>query len=174
MSMVYGIVQDHNGYITVSSEPDAGTTISILLPLTFKSKIDKQISSPFYNTLNETETILLVDDDDHIRKLLKRVLIKMGYKVYSADNCKLAENIMKKYSTEIDLLLIDVIMPQLSGKEIFDRLLILKPELKVIFMSGYSGDSHLIKEITSSNHPFIEKPISFTKLATTLKKLLEK
>ncbi len=174
MSIIYGIVHEHNGYIKVLSNPGAGTTISILLPQAPTEDTLKESSSYKEDTPSGSETILLVDDDDHIRRLLERILDKLGYQVLSASGYVDAEKLMNNNSDKIDMLLVDVIMPNKSGKDVFDNLRTIKPDLKVIFMSGFTADSKIIRQVMQSSHPFIEKPISFTKLADTIRSVLKK
>ncbi len=175
MSMIYGIVQEHNGYIKVFSKPGVGSTISILTPLAVDDRLETQLTSKSSSeNPNDTKTILLVDDDDHILRLLKKILHKLGYNVISADNVELAQSLMEQNAQKIDLALLDVIMPHKSGKELYDQLIKISPDLKVVFMTGHSAESEFIRQIIKSNSLLIEKPISFTNLADTLKMALEK
>jgi two-component system, cell cycle sensor histidine kinase and response regulator CckA len=173
LATVHGVVNQSNGFIWVSSEPGHGTTFEIFLP---------RVSEPVQAVGRETvsgrswkgsETILLVEDDEPLRKLILNSLIGSGYTVLEASNGVEALSIAQEISGKIDLVLTDVVMPGLGGIHVADRISALYPTIKMLFMSGYSdfepGYHGLGRE-----RPLLEKPFSLQNLATKLREVLER
>jgi two-component system, cell cycle sensor histidine kinase and response regulator CckA len=169
LSMVYGIIKQHDGYINVYSEPGSGTTFRIYLPLIEAqvAKIKPEVIQPIEIA---TETVLLAEDEDAIREFIKKLLEEYGYKVITAVDGQEAIDEFKAHKDEIQLVLLDVIMPNRNGREAYEEIKKIRPDIKVLFMSGYPADIIHKHEIVEKGFAYIEKPASPTKL---LKKIRE-
>ena len=162
LSMVYGIVKQSNGYIWVTSEPGKGATFKLYFPRVSEEAepiIPRRFDPP---TVGGSETILVVEDDPALRELVVDLLKESGYKVLAALDTKQAIDLAKK-KKNIHLLLTDVIMPTMSGGELAKQICKLRPVMKVLFMSGYSGDLVAKHGILEAETNLVEKP--FTKHA---------
>lgn len=172
LATVYGIVKQHNGHITVESQPGEGTTFSIFIPA---STMPVKELGPFLpeSSPKGKETILLVEDDQMIRNLATDVLTSLGYTVIPAESGEDAIEKSKDYHGFIDLLLTDVIMPGMNGRILAEQLTVSRPKTKVIFMSGYSDDILGNYGITHTSDVFIQKPLRPEVLATKVRSILE-
>ena len=139
MAVVYGIVKGHEGYIDVSSEPGVGTTFKIYLPLT-SIETEETTESIQPLTMGKGETILIAEDEPAVREVLRLSLEEYGYMVIEAKNGEDAVNQYKDNMDKVSLVLLDVIMPLKNGREAYEEIKSLKPNTKVIFMSGYTDD----------------------------------
>ena len=173
LSTVYGIVKQNNGHIWTYSEPGQGTTIKIYLPRAKEDTVTVKEEKAIEGSLKGSETILLVEDDHSLRKLAKRVLAKFGYNVLDAKNGKEALRIFREYEGPIELALTDVVMPDMSGAELVKHLLPLKPDLKVIYMSGYTDNAIAHHGVLDRGINFVEKPFSAETLAGKVRKALD-
>jgi PAS domain S-box-containing protein len=172
LSTVFGIVHQHGGHLNVYSEPGQGTTFKIYLSRVAE-KAD-EIVEPAANTpTTGTETILLVEDEDIVRDLAKTVLERQGYTVIVAPDGSKAFNEYMGHSGTIDLLLTDVIMPKMNGKELHDKLLKIKPDLKALFMSGYTEDAIAHHGVLKKGMHFVQKPFTIQVLAKAVRKALD-
>jgi PAS domain S-box-containing protein len=174
LATVYGIVKQSAGHILVYSEPGHGTTFKIYLPsadekIGIESKPEVEKVSP----QRHGTTILLVEDDDIMRGLTGQLLREHGYTVIDADDGKAALEWMESHPGSIDLLLTDVVMRRMSGPELVERLRPAHPDLKVVFMSGYTGELIAEREVLSRGITLLEKPFSRTALLNTIHKTLE-
>jgi two-component system cell cycle sensor histidine kinase/response regulator CckA len=165
LSMVYGIVKQNNGYIMAYSEPGRGTTFKIYLPRTAETlapllKSEKEIPGG-------SETILVVEDEVALRELTCVLLQDAGYTVLEASEVEDAISTAKDSHRKIDLLLTDVVMPRLDGRELANQLLALRPDMKVLFMSGYTDDVIVHREGLTKGAKLVQKP--FTKATLLLK-----
>jgi CheY-like chemotaxis protein len=168
LSMVYGIVKQNNGYIMAYSEPGRGTTFKIYLPRTSEDlaashKLEKEVPGG-------SETILVVEDEVALRELTCVLLQDAGYTVLEASEVEDAISTAKDSHRKIDLLLTDVVMPRLDGRELANQLLALRPDMKILFMSGYTDDVIVHREALTKGAKLVQKP--FTK-ATLLRKVRE-
>ena len=168
LSMVYGIVKQNNGTVECQSEPDKGTTITINMPLyRALSTVDQQ--AQFEQLTHEGhQTILLVEDELPILNLCKLILERNGYNVIAAATPQEALMIVEKYSGTIDLLLTDVIMPEMNGSELSKKLRVYRPELKILFMSGFTADVIARNSVLDTGVNFIQKPFSIKSLSTAV------
>ena len=174
LSVVYGIISQHNGFINVFSEIGIGTTFDIYLPASdtaTKEKADKKLLTPDYR--GKGEHILVVEDDDDMREWVVLVLRERGYIVSEAENAEDARTIFRDKPDEIALVISDVIMPGESGIKLAEEFISIKPEIKVILSSGYSGEKSNVEKIKDRGIPFLDKPFTMVKLLGTVKEVLE-
>jgi two-component system, cell cycle sensor histidine kinase and response regulator CckA len=170
LSTVYGIVKQHNGYITVYSEPDRGTTFHIYLPIANKTSKEENLTLAPMKGGNET--ILIAEDNEAVRGLISRVLMEYGYRTVEAMDGADAIGQSKK-TAKIDLLILDSIMPRKNGREAYDEIHQIKPDIKVIFMSGYTRDVFLDKGIEEKKFHFLQKPIAPDTLLQMVRDVLD-
>ena len=174
LSTVYGIVRQSGGFIWVDSEPDHGTTFKIYLPqvagTTTKQEDLPLISGPMHGT----ETILLVEDDESLRKLAAKILKGYGYAVVEAQNgVEALEIAAKRNYPAIDLLVTDVIMPQMNGRQLSEAILKEYPDMKVLFISGYTDNSIVHHGVLGEGVSFLQKPFSPQSLAEKVRDVLD-
>jgi two-component system, cell cycle sensor histidine kinase and response regulator CckA len=173
LSIVYGIVKQSNGSIWVDSQPGEGTTFKIYLPRVDASVRQQELPLPPV-WLRGTETVLVVDDQDQLRKLIELVLTSYGYRVLQAANPADALRQSERYAGPIHLLLTDVVMPGMTGPELADRIKPLRPSMQVIFMSGYleraTRDHPRIPDLAGFHLP---KPFSPEVLAAKVREVLD-
>ncbi len=178
LSTVYGIVKQSGGNIWVYSEIGKGTSIKIYLPQAeTETDIDAEIHStpPHAPDLNfGSETILLVEDEEAVRNLSREMLNACGYNVIEAVNGVEALKIVEMNPTAIDLLMTDVMMPQMGGKELSERLLLLRPDIKVLFTSGYTDGAATRLGILNEATHFLAKPFTFNSLTKKIRELLDR
>lgn len=172
LAMIYRIIKQHNGYINVYSEPGKGTTFKIYLPAVQQDMLEKNTGKA--PLLQGNETILVVDDAPSIRKLVVDMLEPLGYRVFEADNAETALNFGDAFEGTVDVLLTDIIMPKISGKELADAFLSKHPETKVVYMSGHTDDSIAYHGILKKETAFIQKPLTLYKLVAKLREELDK
>ncbi len=170
LSTVYGIVKQHSGFINVYSEPGKGTSFRIYLPRSgdiSEIREEKLKKKKLKEELDGNETVLVVEDNDLVRDLACDILRKRGYMIISAKNGRECLDILADYEDQIDLLLTDVIMPDMNGKELYDSLILSRPGLPVIYMSGYTED-------VIAHHGVLEKGVDLIHKPFTRKNLTEK
>lgn len=168
LSMVYGIIKQNNGYIMAYSEPGRGTTFKIYFPRTDEGL--SALQKPHAKVLGGSETILVVEDEPTLRDLACILLEEAGYSVLEAADAEAALAIVKDPQRNIDLLLTDVVMPHLDGRELAAQVLALRPALKVLYMSGYTDDVIVHRGVLQQGTMLVQKP--FTK-NTLLQKVRE-
>jgi two-component system cell cycle sensor histidine kinase/response regulator CckA len=173
LSSVYGIVKQSGGSIEVYSEPGQGTSFKIYLPWVAKQAEIYRPKPAIDLPLQGSETILVVEDEDMLRNLLVDSLRIYGYKVLEASHEEEALLICERHKGPIHMMLTDVVMPQMSGRELAERLTPLSPDMEVLFMSGYTGDAILHHGILESSTHFIQKPFSQADLARKIREVLE-
>jgi len=172
LSTLYGIVRQNEGMIHVYSEPGMGTTFRIYFPRIRAEKYEP-VEKPHETPLTGNETVLIVEDEEQIRTLARTVLEQYGYKVLSAatpeDACLLCE----KNAGDIHLLLSDVVMPGMNGKELRARIEAIKPGIRTLFMSGYTSDVIAHRGVIDLGIDFIAKPFTLTSLAGKVRAVLD-
>ena len=173
LAMLYGIVKQNNGFINVYSEPDKGTTIKIYLSRHKGKATDTQEESPAEIPPGQGETLLLVEDDLPVLKLGKKILDGLGYTVLTAGTPEKAIGLAKEHAGEIHLLVTDVIMPEMNGRELAQRLQLIYPDIKHMFMSGYTANAIAHHGVLDKGVHFIQKPFSRRDLAVTVRKALD-
>jgi len=173
LSTVYGIVKQSGGNIWVYSEPGMGTVFKVYLP-----RIDDAtavtVGKPETIVLRGSETILLIEDEDIVRGLTKKILMQAGYNVLDAKGGEEAIRVCHAYPAPIDLLLTDVVMPEISGKEVADRLLELRPTIRVLFMSGYTDEAIVQHGVLDASVEFIQKPFTWFGLTKKVRDVLNR
>ena len=173
LSVVYNIVtKQSNGYVDVESIEGEGTKFHILLPRGQKY-IKIKPKEYFIPIVDATETILVVDDEPSVRHVLKASLQKMGHTVITANN---GQECIEKYNEkkdEIDIVILDLTMPEMSGDQAFKKLLAINPEIKVIISSGHT-DQEIRKGILSKAHGFLTKPYEINQLGNKIRDLFSK
>lgn len=173
LATVYGIVKQHGGLIFVQSEPGKGTTFTIYMPRT-KDDADEDATQSPQSIPAGKETVLLVEDDATIRRMIKNILESEGYKLIVAADGLEAMEAAQSYAGEIHLLLTDVIMPNLNGKELADSLKKIRPAMEVIFMSGYTDDFIAHHGVLEPDVHFLQKPVTPSNLAQKIRQVLKK
>ena len=173
MSTVYGIVKQNKGFINIYSEPGLGTTVKIYLPRHEGSVIKVERENSEENFSGMGETVLIVEDDPGILKLAELILNGLGYMVLTSTTPGGALSVAAKHSGEIQLLITDVIMPEMNGLELAERLQSLYPKLKRIFMSGYTADVIARHGVLDGKVNFIQKPFSKKDFSKTVRKVLD-
>jgi nitrogen fixation/metabolism regulation signal transduction histidine kinase len=174
LAMVYGIINQHEGFITVSSKPGKGTTFRILLPL-IPAKAETVDHANFTTVQGGSETILIAEDDPQVRNLLKEVLSNAGYHILEAVDGDNAVEVFHKARNKdtIALLILDVIMPCKNGKEVYTEIRKVQADMKVIFLSGYSADIIQRKGILEAGFNFISKPVLPNELLKKVRDVLD-
>ena len=174
LAMVYGIIKNHGGHITCASEPGKGTTFRIYLPAIEEPSLEqRQRHTELEQFHHGNETILLVDDEDYLRDLGKRLLAKFGYTVLTAPNGETAVQIYRELGTQISLVILDLIMPGIGGKNCLDLILEEDPSARVIIASGYSVDGTTKKELESKTKGFVSKPFELNQMLSMVRKTLD-
>ena len=174
LSTVYGIVKQSGGYIWVYSEPEQGTTFKIYLPRLTGTKKQQESLPGKGDPMGGAETILLVEDEEALRKMAGKILEGYGYSVVEAKNGMDALEIVNKEDhPEIDLLVTDVIMPKMGGKELSEKLLEKYPKLRVLYISGYTDNAIAHHGVLDEGVSFLQKPFSSQSLAEKVREILD-
>ena len=174
LSTVYGIVKQSEGNIWVYSEPGKGTTFKIYLPRIEEPSEIAETRAPVTGSLRGSETILLVEDEETLRKLARDILEMSGYNVLAAANGKEALLLHSQHSGRIQLMITDVVMPEMSGRELAERLVAVDRKLKVLYMSGYTEDAIVYHGVLEEGIDFIQKPFSPDAFARKAREVLDK
>ncbi|HTP68551.1 MAG TPA: PAS domain S-box protein [Dongiaceae bacterium] len=173
LATVYGIVRQSGGHIWVYSEPARGTTFKIYLPRVSGAGSEVLARQANEEVTNGTETILLVEDSKLLAKVTRDFLLSAGYRVLLASEAPEAMNLAEKFAGKIHLLLTDVVMPQMNGRELSELLLRKRPELKVLYMSGHTAGVISQHALLDEDVAFIEKPFTHDALARKIRQLLD-
>jgi PAS domain S-box-containing protein len=171
LASVYGTVKAHGGYIDVDSTRGTGTTFHLYFPASQEGILEEQELTGLMR--DGTETILLLDDEEQILEVSKQMLETLGYTVYTADSGEKGIALYKEYRDAIDLVILDVIMPDMGGGETYDKLKEINPALKVLLSSGYSIDSDASEILQRGCNGFIQKPFTMEKLSRKLRDILD-
>jgi CheY-like chemotaxis protein len=172
LAIVYGIIKQHNGHISVYSEPGKGTTFRIYLPLAGgQAEIGTE---PVKEVRGGTETILVAEDNAEVAGAVKHTLEESGYRVIEARDGEEAVRKFREHAAELKLCLFDVIMPKKNGKDAFAEIAALRDDVKVIFMSGYTADVIEAKDLLQKNTVFMSKPLIPHKLLALVREVLDR
>ncbi len=170
LASVYGIIKNHEGSIQVQSEPGEGTRFKIMLPASTKASREDRMEP---NNIKEgKETILLVDDEEMVVDICSEILKRLGYQVMTAINGRTALSVFEESRDEIDLVILDLIMPGMGGEQVYDGLVALKPDIKVLLASGYALDDQARELLSRGADDFIQKPYSVTDLSQKVRQIL--
>jgi two-component system cell cycle sensor histidine kinase/response regulator CckA len=172
LSTVYGIVNQSGGTIWVYSELGQGTTFKVYLPVV-SEPVETEIKTTAPESLQGRETVLLVEDEEMVRKLSREILEMNGYRVLSAANGEEACHVCDSYIGEIHLMITDVVMPQMSGRELAEHVVKQRPEILVLYMSGYTDDAIVRHGVLDDSMPFLQKPFTPDSFARKVRELLE-
>ncbi|OPX36511.1 MAG: hypothetical protein B1H11_07335 [Desulfobacteraceae bacterium 4484_190.1] len=175
LSVVYGIVKHHQGWINVESSPGKGATFKVYLPaLSVKTEEVQESPVPLKELRGRGERILLVEDDKSVRELTEEMLSKNGYIVFAAANAREAMDIFEKEGGDFDLIFCDVVLPDERGPRLADRFLKVKPGIGILFGSGYNGDKSDWRAIREGGYLFLQKPFSLPDLLKGVRETLKK
>jgi CheY-like chemotaxis protein len=176
LSTVYGIVKQSGGYIWVDSEVGKGTSVRIYLP---RVRVGQRAASesrrfqPASTPPRGSETLLLVEDEEGVRDLIREWLAGHGYEVLTAGNGVEALELISGFDGRIDLLLADVVMPQMGGPALAKRLMTLRPETRVIYLSGYADEALGDRQVLENGAAFLQKPFALESLVRKVREILD-
>jgi two-component system, cell cycle sensor histidine kinase and response regulator CckA len=172
LSTVYGIVKQSNGYVFAESEPGAGTTFYVYLPRAEESAEELSPAKSPQSEADGCETVLLVEDEESVRELVRLTLTARGYKVLEAENGECGLRIAEDFKEHIDILITDVVMPGIGGRELAKKLQALRPGISVLYLSGYTEDTVVTQGALGPDTAFLQKPFTLQNLAKKVRDVL--
>ena len=172
LAAAYGIVKNHDGYISVESQLDRGTSVCIYLP-GVSGVEEKKAQKPYGEPFKGIGTILLVEDEPAVIEMLRKLLERLGFHVIEARTGKEAIALARAFDREIDLAILDVFLPDMNGNKVYPLLKEFRPDLKVLVFSGYSLDGPAQEILDAGAHGFLQKPVSIEVLSEKLKELFQ-
>ena len=172
LAMVRNIAKQYGGHVEFAVEAAGGSTFKVFFPQTH---VPPTATSPFglHSIPRGSETVLLVEDEDSVRALARHVLQTCGYTVIEASDGAAALQVAQTYDYAIDLLVSDVVMPRLCGRELAERLLLLRPHMRMLFLSGYTADAIERHGLADAKYAFLQKPFTSSTLAQTVRNVLD-
>jgi CheY-like chemotaxis protein len=174
LATVYGIVKQHSGTIHVESEPGKGTTFSLYWPVSEQDAEITEVDVADSRTIRGTERILLVEDDEAVRELARTVLERAGFAITTAHNGAEAVATIQKNGDAFDLAILDVVMPRMGGREAYERMREMRPDLRVLFASGYSAGGVHTNFVLDSSLNLLQKPFSPRALLQAVRRTLDR
>ena len=172
LSTVYGIAKQSGGYLMVESEPGCGATFVIYLPRV-EDATERRDAKPLGRApAGGSETVLLVEDEQSVRQLVRETLEARGYRVLEAENGEAGLAVAARHERPIELVITDVVMPELGGRELAQRLLQARPKIKVLYLSGYTEDAIVSEGTIDSGNAFLQKPFTLQSLARKVREVL--
>jgi len=174
LSTVYGIVKQSEGNIWVYSEPGLGSTFNIYLPRMDEPLEETRKKVTSGELLRGGETILVVEDEENVRRLAVRILERQGYTVLEASCVNDALALCKECKDPIHMILTDVVMPEMSGPQLAEQLVSLHPKIKVLYMSGYTDNAIVHQGVLKDGVNYIQKPFTIDGLARKMREVLDK
>jgi len=173
LSMVYGIVEQSGGSIELESTPGKGTTFNVFLP-----RLEEGVGTPGAETaapisVRGSETVLLAEDEPAVRAVAREALEDHGYRVIEAANGVEALSVARGHIGPLHLLITDMVMPQMGGRELAQRLLAVRPTMRVLFMSGYTDDAHVRQGVSEATSAFLHKPFAIVAFARKVREILD-
>jgi PAS domain S-box-containing protein len=172
LSTVYGIVKQSNGYVFAQSEPGAGTTFYVYLPRVEDAAEELSPAQSQPNEAGGCETVLLVEDEESVRELVRVTLASRGYNVIEAENGECGLRVAEAFKEHIDILITDVMMPGIGGRELAKKLLLLRPGISVLYLSGYTEDAVVTPGALGPGTGFLQKPFTLQNLAKKVREVL--
>jgi two-component system cell cycle sensor histidine kinase/response regulator CckA len=172
LSVVFGIISQHNGFIDVTSNATDGTSFRVFLPAT-EATLDQELVRPNTLVAGGTETLMLVEDNEHVRDLARLILKGAGYTVIEAADGADAINQFRNASKNIDLVILDVVMPKMGGREVMSLMQEINPDTKILFSSGYANQGVHTHFILEQGLEFIQKPYSTESLRAKIRQTLD-
>jgi two-component system, cell cycle sensor histidine kinase and response regulator CckA len=172
LSTVYGIVKQSSGYVFAESELGAGTTFYVYLPRVEESAEELSPAKCQQNDAGGCETVLLVEDEESVRELVRLTLASRGYHVLEAENGECGLRIAESFKEHIDILITDVVMPGIGGRELARKLLLLRPGISVLYLSGYTEDAVVTRGVLGPRTAFLQKPFTLQNLAKKVREVL--
>jgi CheY-like chemotaxis protein len=174
LATIYGAVKQNNGFINVYSERGKGTTFSIYLPR-YAGETTHEVADKAQNQVlcGGAETILVVEDEPDILTMTTMILERLGYSVVAASSPEEALNVAREYDGGIDLLMTDLIMPEMNGKDLAESVMTFRPGIKRLYMSGYTSDIISHHGVLDEGVHFIQKPFSMASLGATIRNVLD-
>ena len=174
MAMVYGLMKQHEGFVSVFSSPGEGTTISLLFPITGLSPEEAREKGPTASVAGGAETLLVVEDEEDVREATRMVLNRYGYTVLCACDGQDALRVLEERRNEIDLIVSDVVMPHMSGAELYQSLRSTGHDIDFVFMSGYTARDVKSRATLAPDMPLVRKPYSVPDLLRTVRSVLDR
>jgi CheY-like chemotaxis protein len=172
LSTVYGIVKQGAGHIKVDSEPGAGAAFHIYFPRVFDHMTERADPKAISRTRG-TETVLLVEDEAAVRRIVAEMLSRLGYTILEATDSRSAQRFVMEHEKPIQLLLTDVVMPEVGGPELARRLRTMRTDLKVLFMSGYADEAVVQQGVLEPGSAYLQKPFTLNVLSAKLREVLD-
>jgi CheY-like chemotaxis protein len=172
LASVYGIIKGHDGYIDVESEKGQGTTFTIFLPATHRAVADSNDAAAEF--IRGNGTLLVVDDEELVLDVAVNMLERLGYTILKARNGTEAVDIFEAHKDEIKMVVLDIIMPDMGGGEVYDKITAINPDVKVLLSSGYSVDGQAIELLERGCDGFMQKPFTMEELSGKIEQVLNK
>jgi CheY-like chemotaxis protein len=173
LSTVYGIVKQSGGFVWVYSEVDQGSVFKVYLPEANPAAVSELAPDSAAGSRRGSETILIIEDEDVVRNLASRGLSDYGYAVVQAKNGAEALRYVREHPGKVDLVISDVVMPEMGGRELGQHLALFEPELSILYMSGYTGEDVVQRGLLDPGAPFQQKPFTPATLASKVRLMLD-